>query len=59
MCALMMMHIDVHVDDDDDDDDERGIDLGKNLDCEILYPLMLMMLHSNERGISLGRNIRQ
>jgi len=55
----MMMHIDVHVDDDDDDDDERGIDLGKNLDCEILYPLMLMMLHSNERGISLGRNIRQ
>jgi len=57
MCALMMMHIDVRV--DDDDDDERGIDLGRNLDCEILYPLMLMMLHSNERGISLGRNIRQ
>jgi len=54
MCALMMMHIDVRI----DDEDERGIDLGRNLDCEILYPLMLMMLHNNERGISLDRNIR-
>jgi hypothetical protein len=40
----MMMHSDVCV---DDDDDERGIGLGRNLDYEILYPLML------------GRNIRQ
>jgi len=56
VCALMMMHSDVCV---DDDDDERRIGLGRNLDCEILYPLMLMMLHSNERGIGLGRNTRQ
>jgi hypothetical protein len=33
----MMMHSDVCIDDDDDDDDERGIGLGRNLDCEILY----------------------
>jgi hypothetical protein len=31
----MMMHSDVCI--DDDDDDERGIGLGRNLDCEILY----------------------
>jgi len=38
VCALMMMHSDVCIDDDDDDDDdERGIGLGRNLDCEILY----------------------
>jgi len=41
---MMMMHSDVCV---DDTDDERGIGLDRNLDCEILYPLML------------GRNIRQ
>jgi len=29
------MHSDVCI--DDDDDDERGIGLGRNLDCEILY----------------------
>ena len=48
MCVLMMimMHSDMCVN-DDDDDDERGIGLGRNIDCEILYPLML------------GRNIRQ
>ena len=44
----MMMHSDLCV---DDDDDEKRIGLGRNLDCEILYPLMLMMLHSNEREL--------
>jgi hypothetical protein len=43
--ALMMMHSDVCV---VDDDDERGIGWGRNLDCEKVYllMLMLMMLHS-------------
>jgi hypothetical protein len=45
VCTLMMMmmHSDVCV---DDADDEKGIGW-VNLECEILYPLML------------GRNIRQ